>query len=117
MPKDLTTKERNEIIGLAIDLAPEVYNNYLNNFVDNSICGRGKLDAPIAAAIICVATWGDSDEPYGYADDFKSDGKIEHYRWHRIIMEAHREDSNELCKIDINVFNSEEKAKKFINGV
>lgn len=112
MPKDLTTRERNEIIGLAIDLNADVYNKYLNDFVDTRICEKGKSDAAIAAAVICLSTWGDSEEPYGYADDFVQNGDTEHYRWNRSVVKYEPE---KLVKLDI--FVSEEKAKKAINKI
>jgi hypothetical protein len=87
MSKELTTRERNEIIGLAIDYDSESYNNILNfitgqNLYNNNLCNGNKADCRILAALICVANI-DNINVLDQYDDFHLDEDNEDYIWYR----------------------------------
>ena len=55
MSKQLTTRERNEIIGLAVDYDSDSYNHILDFLYDRNFCNGNKSDCRILAAIIAVS--------------------------------------------------------------
>lgn len=112
MRKELTTKERNEIIGLAVDYDADKYNDTLEYFYANKMCEGNKADARIAAAVICVS----HIENISLLDKFDtkvSDEDVVH-RWGRIITLAKYNGTAEPETIGIYICDDEEKAvKKF----
>jgi hypothetical protein len=90
MSKDLTTRERNEIIGLAIDYDSDSYNHILDFMYDRNFCNGNKSDCRILAAIVAVSKI-DKIETVEKYDIAESDlGNAEYqtwYRWGRIVAE------------------------------
>jgi hypothetical protein len=99
MPKELTTRERNEIIGLAVDYDSEYYNDILNGMFENNVCNGNKPDCRILAALVCVSSI-DSINLLDQYDNFHLNEDNENYiwyRWGRIIgSQVTKYDNNNL---------------------
>ncbi len=89
MSKELTTRERNEIIGLAIDYNSDAYNEALDFIYEkiDFICGGNKADGRILAALVVVSTIDNINqiEKFDTVQRYEDTDRYSWYRWDRIV--------------------------------
>lgn len=117
MRKELTTKERNELIGLAVDVMPDKYNEALNFMYDNidTMCNGNKSDCRILAAIVCVSTIDGINhlDKYDCFDGGSPSSRFGVYRWGRIVGEESWENTDgEKVEASLHLYKDEDKAKE-----
>ena len=101
--RELTTRERNECIGLAIDADLDVYHKHIDNMNLDGDSG----DRNIAAAILTMAEWGYVDD---YKEEYEGDNVAPHmdYRWGRSVL-AYDGKKNQY---KLNIYHNKDRAKK-----
>lgn len=118
MSKQLTTRERNEIIGLAVDYDSDSYNHILDFLYDRNFCNGNKSDCRILAAIIAVSKIDDIEtvEKYNIVEaDFENAEYHIWYRWGRIIGQY--ASNPEESWGEINLYDNDSQALETINSL
>lgn len=117
MRKELTTRERNEIIGLALSYDADKYNEALNFMYENidTMCNGNKADCRVLAAIICISTIEGINnlDRYDYFGDGGPSERVGVYRWRRILArESWQNVDGEKVEASLDLYNDEESAKE-----